>query len=68
MCWVMGRQPPYISMTPARNLRMPFCGTSQPLTSAPIKADVRPTCGGVIAGKLQLCTVDGKTLTLSQYQ
>jgi WD40 repeat protein len=38
------------------------------LTSAPIKADAPPTCGGVIAGKLQLCTVDGKTLTLSQYQ
>ena len=38
------------------------------LTSAPIKADAPPTCGGVIAGKLQVCTVDGKTLTLSQYQ
>ena len=38
------------------------------LTSAPIKADAPPTCGGVVAGKLQVCTVDGKTLTLSQYQ
>jgi len=38
------------------------------LTSAPIKADAPPTCGGVVAGKLQVCTVDGTTLTLSQYQ
>jgi WD40 repeat protein len=38
------------------------------LTSAPIKADAPPTCGGVVAGRLQVCSVDGKTLTLSQYQ
>jgi WD40 repeat protein len=37
-------------------------------TSVPIKADAPPTCGGIVAGKLQMCTVDGTTLTLSQYQ
>lgn len=37
-------------------------------TSVPIKADAAPTCGGVVAGKLQVCTVEGKTLTLSRYQ
>jgi WD40 repeat protein len=35
-------------------------------TSAPFKPDATPTCGGVVGGKLQFCTTDGKTLTVSQ--
>jgi dipeptidyl aminopeptidase/acylaminoacyl peptidase len=37
-------------------------------TSVPIKANAQPTCGGVVRGRLQVCTVDGKMLTLSQYE
>ena len=35
--------------------------------SVPIETKSRPTCGGVVAGKLWLCDTDGTTLTISQY-
>lgn len=35
-------------------------------TSAPVKSDAKPTCGGVVEGKLWLCSVEGTTLTISQ--
>jgi WD40 repeat protein len=36
--------------------------------SAPIKFDAMPTCGGVVKDKLWLCTVEGKTLTITQQE
>jgi WD40 repeat protein len=36
--------------------------------SVAIKLDSQPTCGGIVGGKLWLCTADGKTLTVSQYE
>jgi WD40 repeat protein len=35
--------------------------------SVPLKMDARPTCGGVASGKLWLCSTDGNTVTISQY-
>lgn len=36
--------------------------------STPIKSDSQPTGGGVIHGKLWLCTTQGRTLTISQQE
>lgn len=36
--------------------------------SAPLKIDPHPTWGGVVSGKLWLCTTSGNTLTISQYE
>ncbi len=35
--------------------------------SVPVKWDAMPTCGGVVRGKLWLCTTEGKTLTITQH-
>ena len=37
-------------------------------TAIPIQADAPPTCGGVVQGKLWICTVDGKSLTITQHE
>ncbi len=37
-------------------------------TAVPIQTASAPTCGRVIQGKLWVCTVDGKTLTISQFE
>jgi WD40 repeat protein len=34
--------------------------------SVPVKSDSPATCGGVVGGKLWMCTSDGKMLTISQ--
>jgi WD40 repeat protein len=34
--------------------------------AVPIQADSPPTCGGVVRGKLWICTVDGRSLTITQ--
>lgn len=34
--------------------------------SESVTARAQPTCGGVVAGKLWVCTVEGETLTISQ--
>ena len=36
--------------------------------SAALKSDVALTCGTVVGGKLWVCSADGKTLTMSQYE
>ena len=35
-------------------------------TSAPLKTDAPPTCGGAVGSKLWVCTTEGKTLTIAQ--
>jgi len=37
-------------------------------TSVPIKSDSQPTCAGAVRGKLWVCSVDGKTLTVAQFE
>jgi WD40 repeat protein len=36
--------------------------------SVALKSDAPLTCGGIIGGNLWVCNVDGKTVTLSQYE
>ena len=36
--------------------------------AVPVKADRPLTCGGIIEGKVWVCSADGKTLTMSQYE
>jgi len=36
--------------------------------SAALKSDAPLTCGAVVGGKLWVCSADGKTLTMSQYE
>lgn len=36
--------------------------------SVALKSEPPPTCGRVIGGKLWVCSADGKTLTMSQYE
>ena len=36
--------------------------------SAVLKSDAPLTCGTVVGGKLWVCSADGKTLTMSQYE
>lgn len=36
-------------------------------TSLPIQSD-KPTCGGVVQGKLWICTTDGRSLTIVQHE
>ena len=35
--------------------------------SATLNSDAPLTCGAVVGGKLWVCSADGKTLTMSQY-
>lgn len=51
-----GKKPPHVAIWDTSGAK-----------SMAIKSDSPLTCGGVVGGKLWVCSADGKTLTMSQY-
>lgn len=51
-----GKKPPHAAIWDLSNVK-----------ATAIKSDSPLTCGGVVGGKLWVCSADGKTLTMSQY-